>query len=1025
MPPNTIWILAALSLATSPDAHADSRRVAREALQSSLGAGIRARTDDQTGTVRFLTVPLHARTGATSADRTAVAAGFLERHGAAFGIEEPARQLRLQGDRPGGFGGHRVTYAQQVDGIDVFGARLHVHLDPVGQVRATNGSIMADFVLDPVPTLAPGRAVQLALDAAEDLPALEAGVPRLVGLRAGAAAGVPRGDFLVYEVEVFDRAGYGERIFVDAHHGKVVERHPTVVTALTRRVYRNSRNNLIWTEGASRNGLNSEIERSLDSTASAYEFFVNLSNGDYRSFDGADAVMHIVYDISSSYDCENDPNAFWNGFDINHCPGVIEDDIVAHEWTHAYTQYTHNLIYAWQSGALNEAYSDIFGESIDIVNGLEFDTPGGLRSNGSCSSRAGIPPVPALLVSDPPALAGEYLVDTARFGPSVTDNPASGNLVTAVSANDAIDGCTTILNDAAMEGNIALIRRGNCNFTVKVENAEAAGAIAAVIYNHEGDALFTMSGESSTRIPSVFTGWTLGTALAAEPDSTVAVSVGPKARDDSYRWLIAEESPTFGGAIRDMWTPSCFRISADNPNYHHPDKVIGTDYWCGDGDQGGVHINCGVPNHAYALLVDGGTFNGVTITALGMEKAAQVYWRAMNDYHTPYTQFADHADALEAACEDLIGAYVPSLTRLGLSGQKVSAGDCEQVAAAMRAVEMRSNPSTQCRFSPILEQLPPPICGGGAATNLYLDDFETEAGWVTSRSHTAATFTDRDWQRVSDLPRGRVGSALYGPDPSITPCQDETGMILITSPEIRLDSNADNLLLVFDHYVATEADYDGGDLRIRADGGDWQTIDSRDFLFNPYNGTLDTSNNSNPLAGSSAFTGSDQGTILGSWGETRIDLADYAEGGQTVEIQLRFSTDQCAGNDGWYVDDLRIVACDNCPEVSNPDQRDNDGDGAGDLCDRCPTDADKTEPGTCGCDVADTDSDKDGTADCHDACPNDERKTAAGECGCGNTEASCGSGEEDGGCSAVGGTPFAMALALWALQRRRRRSGHH
>jgi uncharacterized protein (TIGR03382 family) len=225
--------------------------------------------------------------------------------------------------------------------------------------------------------------------------------------------------------------------------------------------------------------------------------------------------------------------------------------------------------------------------------------------------------------------------------------------------------------------------------------------------------------------------------------------------------------------------------------------------------------------------------------------------------------------------------------------------------------------------------------------------------------------------------------------------------------------------------VATEADYDGGDLRIRADGGDWQTIDSRDFLFNPYNGTLDTSNNSNPLAGSSAFTGSDQGTILGSWGETRIDLADYAEGGQTVEIQLRFSTDQCAGNDGWYVDDLRIVACDNCPEVSNPDQRDNDGDGAGDLCDRCPADADKTEPGTCGCGVADTDSDKDGTADCHDACPNDERKTAAGECGCGNTEASCGSGEEDGGCSAVGGTPFAMALALWALQRRRRRSGHH
>ena len=34
-----------------------------------------------------------------------------------------------------------------------------------------------------------------------------------------------------------------------------------------------------------------------------------------------------------------------------YCIGVSGDDTVAHEWGHAYTEYTSNLIYAWQPGA--------------------------------------------------------------------------------------------------------------------------------------------------------------------------------------------------------------------------------------------------------------------------------------------------------------------------------------------------------------------------------------------------------------------------------------------------------------------------------------------------------------------------------------------------------------------------------------------------------------------------------------------------------------------------------------------------
>ena len=61
--------------------------------------------------------------------------------------------------------------------------------------------------------------------------------------------------------------------------------------------------------------------------------------------------------------------------------------------------------------------------------------------------------------------------------------------------------------------------------------------------------------------------------------------------------------PAFGGAIRDMWNPTC---------YGDPGKVSDAEYYCRTDDSGGVHSNSGVVNHGYALLVDGGTYNGVT-----------------------------------------------------------------------------------------------------------------------------------------------------------------------------------------------------------------------------------------------------------------------------------------------------------------------------------------------------------------------------------------------------------------------------
>ena len=50
------------------------------------------------------------------------------------------------------------------------------------------------------------------------------------------------------------------------------------------------------------------------------------------------------------------------------------DDIVAHELGHGVTNFESQLVYMNESGAMNESLSDVFGEALDLVNGVGTDT---------------------------------------------------------------------------------------------------------------------------------------------------------------------------------------------------------------------------------------------------------------------------------------------------------------------------------------------------------------------------------------------------------------------------------------------------------------------------------------------------------------------------------------------------------------------------------------------------------------------------------------------------------------------------
>lgn len=67
-------------------------------------------------------------------------------------------------------------------------------------------------------------------------------------------------------------------------------------------------------------------------------------------------------------------NAFWDGSRMTYGDGNSTDnfkpltaiDVTGHEITHGLTSYTANLNYSNESGAMNEAFSDIFGTSIEV-----------------------------------------------------------------------------------------------------------------------------------------------------------------------------------------------------------------------------------------------------------------------------------------------------------------------------------------------------------------------------------------------------------------------------------------------------------------------------------------------------------------------------------------------------------------------------------------------------------------------------------------------------------------------------------
>lgn len=306
-----------------------------------------------------------------------------------------------------------VHFQQRVEGVPVFGGQVIVHLRADGGIRAVTDDLVAVRGLDLAPELGAEEARSLAEegDVAPPEPDADLGLaplpePELWILRRPEAA--PR---LVWSVQssVESPAPARPRVFVDAHDGREVwrydELHTVQITNNTR--YDGAKAIDVYQSGATKvleDPGRDFVTASFQNTGSSL-FYVTTNAPTFS--DTTAAQLHWgtarVLDYWSAVhardgiDGAGGPgfapraqtgvpaltgaahygvrvnNAFWDPTNEFFAAGdgfvlfspLVSLDVVAHELTHGVNHYESGLVYADESGALDESAADVFGAAIE------------------------------------------------------------------------------------------------------------------------------------------------------------------------------------------------------------------------------------------------------------------------------------------------------------------------------------------------------------------------------------------------------------------------------------------------------------------------------------------------------------------------------------------------------------------------------------------------------------------------------------------------------------------------------------
>jgi hypothetical protein len=181
--------------------------------------------------------------------------------------------------------------------------------------------------------------------------------------------------------------------------------------------------------------------------------------------------------------------------------------------------------------AVNAEAQDGASLSTPNLNNANFSTPGDGSAPRMQMYLWNSNP-PKMLINSGTLTGTNYVINDNAFNPGHVNIPVAptsltNDLVLYQDANpDITDACEVPTNATALNGKIAVIRRGTCDFVVKVKNAQNAGAIGAIIINNVPGGISMGGADGTITIPAISMSLEDGEELIASMGAgTVNVSI--------------------------------------------------------------------------------------------------------------------------------------------------------------------------------------------------------------------------------------------------------------------------------------------------------------------------------------------------------------------------------------------------------------------------------------------------------------------------------------------------------------------
>ena len=294
-------------------------------------------------------------------------------------------------------------FNQSLDGIPIYNASVIVHVKNNNEIYSTSGNISSTNDKT-VQKIDDAKAVEIAVNLAKNESKtsqldIEKTQKLYINEQLLGISDDPKNQISL-EVIVRSKAKpivFRTQYFISLSDGKLLYSESQTRDLLDRNIYNcngGTACSKVRSEGASPAG-DTEADNLYSYFYDVYDYFKLTYGRDSYDNAGApyDGYVHVPTNPGGGSAPRNQcPNAQWNGSEMVFCTGLVTLDVTGHELTHALTGQTAGLIYSNQSGALNEAVSDIFGSAMDN----NWDIGEGL------SPSSGLP-VPLRSMSNPPS----------------------------------------------------------------------------------------------------------------------------------------------------------------------------------------------------------------------------------------------------------------------------------------------------------------------------------------------------------------------------------------------------------------------------------------------------------------------------------------------------------------------------------------------------------------------------------------------------------------------------------------------